>query len=200
VSLCLHSHSLIFLSCVHILCTYYLSLYSRHTSIYSNGQTIPSGKIPIIVYTAVDTRNKITIESCSFSDNKGLLLGIQAGDFTLKDNRFDNNGLLEVNPNPYSTSSFISWQSRDDGSNSMLTLERNSYIGFSGNAAFVVSGDERYTTESSIISMNCFKDNAVTSSTCNDGVYLKTASGNVCQTLDTCTTSSPSKSPTKVRE
>ena len=30
------------------------------------------------------------------SADEGLLLGIQAGDFTLKDNIFDNNVLLEV--------------------------------------------------------------------------------------------------------
>ena len=167
------------------------SLYTHNTlTIYRNGQTIPNGKIPIIVYTTVDTRNKITIESCQFSDNKGLLLGIQAGDFTLKDTLFDKNGLLEVEPNPYTFSSFISWQSRDDGSNSMFTLEGNSLIGFS-NSLFVISADERYTSESPIISMNCVKDNVVTSSTCNDGIYLKRSEGNVCQPMAKCISPAP---------
>jgi len=198
---------IMFISYAPILSLISIHMHTTHTiylcSTCSNGQTeIPatSNKIPIIVYTTVDTRNKITLESCIFSDNKGLLLGIQAGDTKLIDNVFDNNGLLEVDPNPYTFSSFISWQSRNDGSNSMFTLEGNRFVGFSGSAAFVINADERYTSESSIVSMNCVKDNTVTSSTCNDGVYLKTTDGNVCQTLDTCTTSSPSKSPTKVRE
>ena len=64
-----------------------------------NGQTVPEGNNPIIVYTYTTTEPVTTvIRNSVFIDNAGVLLRDQAGNLVLKDNIFYNNALPTVRP------------------------------------------------------------------------------------------------------
>ena len=89
-------------------CTFLVQIYVYHSPLnihlsctlsHSNGQDVTSGDIPTIVYTSIDSTTppvKTNIENSVFEDNTGVLVWLQSGEGTMKNNIFLNNG---VSPN-----------------------------------------------------------------------------------------------------
>lgn len=91
----------------HIFHDVYLSRPNLHLSLniehvvhpHSNGQDETSSDNPTIVYTSIDSTTppvKTNIENSVFEDNTGVLVWLQSGEGTMKNNIFLNNG---VSPN-----------------------------------------------------------------------------------------------------